>query len=94
MDRVLDKQRVQPGGGVLAVAFIARDKEGTELAAELPQRIEIVAGPAVEVLPVGDQLAQPGQAGQSVTVFAPSAGRVDEPYREFSVGVKIHSSVP
>src|SRR5271165_4698701 len=92
MDRMLDQEGVQPGGGVLAVAVGAGDEEGAELGAKSPQRIKVVAGHAgVEVLAVGDQDAQPVQVGEPVTVLAPGAGRVHEPYREFSVGVEIHS---
>ena len=35
--------------------------------------------------------AQPVQVDQPVAVVAPATGRVHEPYREFSVGVEIHS---
>src|SRR6185437_7906541 len=84
VDRVLDQQRVEPGGGVLAVALRAGDEEGAELTAQAPQRVEVVAGhAAAEVLAVGDQGAQPVQVGEPVTVLAPGTGRVHEPYREF-----------
>src|SRR6476660_1243926 len=92
VDRVLDEQRVEPGGGVLAVALRAGDEEGAELTAQAPQRVEVVAGHAgTQVLAVGDQGTQPVQVGEPVTVLAPGTGRVHEPYREFSVGVEIHS---
>src|SRR2546427_482203 len=56
------------------------------------KRGEVVAGDAgVQVLAVGDQDAQPVEVGEPVTVLAPGTGRVHEPYREFSVGVEIHS---
>ena len=88
---MLDEQRVQPRRGVLAVAVRARHEEGAELGPQVAQRVEVVAGhPGVEVLPVRDQGAQPVQAGQPVAVVASAAGRVHEPYREFSVGVEIH----
>src|SRR5207244_2949509 len=38
VDRVLDEQRVEPRGGVLAVALRAGDEEGTELTAQAAQR--------------------------------------------------------
>jgi hypothetical protein len=64
VDRMLDKQRVQPSGGVLAVTGGARREESAELSAKSPQLIKVVAGHAgVEVLPVGDQVAQPFQVG-------------------------------
>src|SRR5205823_6700810 len=70
----------------------AGDEEGTELTAQAAQRVQVVAGDAdVQVLAVGDQSAQPVQVGEPVTVLAPGTGRVHEPYREFSVGVEIHS---
>jgi len=47
-----------------------------------------------QVLPVGDQVAQPFQVGEPVAVLALSVRRVHEPYREFSVGVEIHSRSP
>src|SRR5262249_59821447 len=47
--------------------------------------------PGVEVLAAGHRLAEPVQARQPIALFAAAAGRVDEPYREFSVGVEIHS---
>src|SRR6516162_10094020 len=94
MDRVLDEQRVQLRRGVLAVARRARDEEGAELGPQRAQRVQVVAGhPGVEVLPIGDQGAQPVQVGQPVAaVFAAATGRVHEPYREFSVGVEVHWS--
>jgi len=92
VDRMLHEQRVECGGGVFAVTLGTRDEEGAELSTKSPQGVEIIAGTAdVEVLPVDDQSAQPVQAGEPVTVFAPGTSRVDEPYREFSVGVEVHS---
>src|SRR5271165_348550 len=92
MDRMLDQQGVQPGSGVLPVAFGAGEEERAELRAKSPQRVEVVAGHAgIEVLAVGDQGAQPVQVGEPVTVLAPGTGCVHEPYRELSVGVEIHS---
>src|SRR3954447_18518280 len=92
---VLDQQRVQPRGGVLAVAVAAGHEEGAELGPKSPQRVEVVAGHAgVEVLAVSDQRAQPVQVGEPVTVLAPGTGRVPQPYREFSVGVEVHSRTP
>jgi hypothetical protein len=89
---MLHEQRVKRGGGVFAVTLGTRDEKGAQLSTKSPQGIEIVAGTAdVEVLPVDDQSAQPVQAGQPITVFATSTSCVDEPYREFSVGVKVHS---
>src|SRR5689334_17458130 len=77
VDRVLDQQVVQPGGGVLAVAAGAGSEEITELGPKAPQRVEVVAGHAgTEVLTVGDQRAQPVQVGEPVTVLASGTGRV------------------
>jgi len=95
VDRVLDEERVQLRRGVVAVAFGAGDEESAELGAKIPQRIQVVAGHAgVEVLAVGDQGAQPVQVGEPVTVLAPRPGRVREPYRQFGVGVEVHSRIP
>src|SRR6516225_2272729 len=86
VDRMLDQQGVQPGGGVLTVARGAGGEEAAELTAQAPQRVEVVAGHAgVQVLAVGDQGAQAVQVGQPVTVLAPGTSRVHEPYREFGV---------
>src|SRR5690349_23526500 len=60
VDRVLNQQVVQPGGGVLAVAVGARSEKTTELGPKALQRVEVVAGHAgTEMLTVGDQRAQP-----------------------------------
>ena len=51
------------------------DEEGAELAPQVAQRFQVVAGHSgAEVLPVGDQGAQPVQVGQPVAVLAPAAG--------------------
>src|SRR5689334_12985830 len=95
MDRVLDQQRVELGGGVLPVALGTRDEEGAELGAQPSQRVEVIAGDAgVQVLAVSDQGTQPVEVGEPVTVLAPGTGRIREPYRELSVGVEIHSRIP
>src|SRR5690242_17233959 len=77
VDRVLDQQVVQAGGGVLAVAGGAGSEKTAELSPKTLQRVQVVAGHAgAEVLTIGDQRAQPVQVGEPVTVLAPGTGRV------------------